>query len=114
MSAKTKQTIIAVIVIAVAFFGFKMFFTSDIPADQGLITQNAEDSYLANGEDILVLLGKLNNIQLDNSLFSNKIFLSLTSFERPLEEQVLGRPNPFLPIGRDSARVNATTTGRIE
>ncbi len=113
MSAQIKQIIIAIVIILVAFFAFKTFFGNETPNDQSLISQSSESSYLAGGEEILVLLGKLNAIQLDSSIFSNRVFMSLTSFERPLEEQITGRPNPFLPIGRDSVSRVSTTSESI-
>jgi hypothetical protein len=106
MSQKTKQIIIAVIVIGIAFFGFKMFFTSDVPSDVSLSVDGAGDTYIQEGQEILVLLEQLSNINLDNSIFSNQIFLSLVNFEKPLEPQIEGRPNPFLPIGRDTSSIN--------
>lgn len=113
MSQKTKQIIIAVVVIGISFFGFKMFFTSDIPSGASLSVEGSS-TYFADGQEILLLLEQLSNINLDNSIFSNQVFLSLVSFERPLDAQIEGRPNPFLPIGRDSVRINTATTTNSE
>jgi aminopeptidase-like protein len=102
MTQRTKQIIVAVIVIIVAFFGFKMFFAPDTTGDVALVTEQATTLNFAEGQIILSLLGKLNQVTLDRSVFSNKVFLSLINFEQPIEDQVVGRQNPFLPIGKDS------------
>ncbi len=112
MSQKIKQIIIVIVIVGISFFGFKMFFTSDTPAGVSLSVDSSGDTYFSAGQEILLLLEQLSNISLDNSIFSNQIFLSLVSFERPLDPQIEGRPNPFLPIGRDTPIPNNTSNTR--
>jgi len=102
MTEKIKQTIIVVIVIIVAFIGFKMFFPGS-SGDQTLGTDNPVSEQFADGQVILTLLNKLENVSLDTTVFSDKVFVSLVSFEKSIDEQVAGRANPFLPIGVDGA-----------
>lgn len=103
MKKNIKQILISLFVIVLAFVGFRMFFVDDSPADTSLSVDAESVSYIVDGPAILALLNRMNQINLDSSVFSNKVFTSLTSFERPLLEQVPGRPNPFLPIGTDSS-----------
>lgn len=103
MNQKTKQIIIAVVVIIVAFFGFKFFFPSSAPTDNTLVTDNSSATQFVDGQTILALLGQLNKVTLDESIFTNKIFTSLVSFGVPIQDQAISRPNPFSPIGIDSS-----------
>ena len=97
MNQKTTQIIIAVIVIIVAFFGFKYFFVGAPASDESLVAEN--NTEFADGQSILILLNKLKEVQLNDTVFSNKTFISLESSERPLDPQVFERKNPFFPIG---------------
>jgi hypothetical protein len=102
MNQKIKQIIIAFIVIVVALIGFKTFFPNLNSGGEALVVEEPNSPVLADGQAILVLLGQLNRVTLDDSIFSNPIFTSLISFEKPIQEQAVGRPNPFLPIGVDN------------
>lgn len=117
MTQNIKQIIIAAIVIIVAFVGFKMFFGSDGPADEALAVDNASSAQFIDGQAILVLLGKLNQVTLDESIFTSSVFSSLESFEKPVEDQAISRNNPFAPIGVENQTIKpatstATTTRR--
>lgn len=103
MTQKTKQIIIAIVIIVIAFIGFKMFFSNTDSNDTTLVADKATSAEFIDGQIILDLLNELNAVTLDNSIFSNKLFVSLVNFERPIAEQIPGRPNPFLPIGVDSS-----------
>jgi hypothetical protein len=112
MNQMTKQIIIAVVIIIVAFVGYNMFFVSDDPTDTALVQDGSSTSEFVDGQMILALLNKLGRVTLDDSIFSDKVFMSLESFKRPLEEQVIKRKNPFLPIGVDNSSVILSTTTR--
>ena len=103
MNQKTKQIIIAMVIIIVAFLGFKYFVPSSGPADSTLVAQQPSSTQFVDGQTILALLGQLNKVSLDESIFSNKIFTSLVSFSVPVQDQAIGRQNPFSPIGIDSS-----------
>ena len=62
---------------------------------------------LANTE-ILRILGNIQNITLDDDIFSNPVFRDLrdTRFTIPKPIQI-GRPNPFLPIGFDDVTIQS-------
>ncbi len=115
MTQNIKQIVITIVIIVIAFVGFKMFFSNDEATGVALTADQNINSEFVDGQTILILLNKLNRVTLDNSIFTNKIFTSLVNFERPISEQAIGRPNPFLPIGTDSAvqsTISATTTNR--
>ena len=104
MSQKTKQIIVVIIIIIIAFFGFQWLSGGNSSPDSALVADQTKSSFI-DGQTILVLLSKLNQVTLDDSVFSNKVFTSLISFERPIQDQVIGRQNPFLPIGVDGSGI---------
>ena len=60
---------------------------------------------LANVE-ILRILGSIQNINLDDDIFSNPVFRELEDSRFTIPKPVrIGRPNPFLPIGFDSLTI---------
>ena len=63
------------------------------------------DVQLANSE-ILRILGSIQNIDLNDDIFSNPVFRDLrdTRFTIPKPLRI-GRPNPFLPIGFDDVTI---------
>jgi len=103
MIQKIKQTIITGVVIIIAFIGIKMFFSELVSTNNSLIADNPTLEQFTDGQIILSLLDDLNSVTLDTSIFSNNVFASLVSFEQPIQEQVSGRLNPFLPIGIESS-----------
>jgi uncharacterized membrane protein YvbJ len=115
MTKKTKQIAVIFIIIIIAFVIFKMFFSGTNSSNTTLVADKTNSAGVIDGQKILVLLNNLNKVTLDDSIFSNKIFTSLISFEKPIADQVPGRKNPFLPIGTDNSATNlsgATTTLR--
>jgi hypothetical protein len=110
MTKKIKKIIIPVVIIVAAFFGFKMFFANDDAGNTSLVAESSSTINFVDGQAILILLNKLNRITLDDSIFTNKLFTNLVSFERPIEDQIIGRKNPFLPIGVNNNLVSPRAT----
>ena len=100
MTQKLKQIVIVVVIIAVAFVVFKVFFSKDSGSDTLSVTPPNSAEFI-DGQAILALLNKLDRVKLDTAIFTDKVFLSLTSFERPIKDQITGRKNPFAPIGAE-------------
>ena len=109
MAQKTKQIIIAIIIIVVAFIAYKMFYTGNTSGDTTIAPDQATSQFV-DGQAILALLDKLNKVKLVDTIFSDKSFQSLQSFEQPLEPQVFERKNPFLPIGVEDSGINGVLT----
>ncbi len=115
MSTKIKQIIIAVVVIVIAFFAFKFFFGSNATSGDTSLVQQGQTKTFIDGQATLNLLKKLNAVELDSPVLTNKVFLSLVSFEQPIPEQVISRNNPFAPIGSETSisvvrTITSTTT----
>ena len=114
---KTIQKIIIVLLISIALFAGYSYFTqnSEGPSTGGLSSIGSafsnspvvddSDVQLANTE-ILRILGSIQNITLNDDIFSNPVFRDLrdTRFTIPRPLQI-GRSNPFLPIGFDDVTI---------
>ena len=48
------------------------------------------------GQDILVLFDKLNNVNVDKSIFASSLFQSLVDTSSEISPETVGRDNPFL------------------
>jgi len=113
MNQKTKQIIIAVVVIVVAFFAFKVFLGGGTSGGDSLIKDKKVEQFV-DGQAIVALLNRLNAVTLDDSIFSNKVINKLQDFGQPIPDQTVGRPNPFAPIGIDGSGsvIRSTSTPR--
>ena len=60
------------------------------------------------GSDLLVALGNLQNVKLNDAIFSNPEFQSLIDFSVSIPAQPVGRVDPFAPLGQ-SASVGAAS-----
>jgi hypothetical protein len=109
MIAFLKKNLVLVIILVALILGAAWYLQSrDAAEAPGEVTRTVNDQTVgAIGADILTALNQLNTLKLDRSLFQSRLFLKLRDFSRPIEPQVVGRPNPFAPIG-DRSR---TTTG---
>lgn len=108
MTKNTNQIIIAVVIIAAIIAGYLVFFPSQNSGEATLTAENSKATEFADGQVILALLNRLNSVTIDQSIFSNKVFLNLTNFDRPIADQAKGRQNPFLPIGKGDISVAPT------
>ena len=110
MNKKTKQIIIAVVVIIVAFVGFKMYFDGMSGSTGATSTDDSNITQPVDGQAILSLLNRLKMVSLNKSIFSSAVFNSLVSFEEPIPDQAILRPNPFAPIGNDASGFISNST----
>jgi hypothetical protein len=60
------------------------------------------------GSDVLATLGNLHSIRLDNGIFTDPVFVTLSDFGVTLPPQDAGRRNPFAPVGKGGSL--STTT----
>lgn len=92
--------------IALAYFTlFKGTGSDDTLLLVGAVVQSPED-ILRN--ELLESLRELRVLNLDEKIFSDPIFNSLTDFTVELSPQPVGRDNPFLPLS-GAAAVSTTT-----
>ena len=82
------------VVLAVIYVYF-MYFSGSSSA---VLTTNAGGSSVSR--DLLVQLQNLRTIKLDDSIFQNPAFLSLTDFGVQIPPENIGRRNPFAAVGK--------------
>ena len=107
---KYKSAFIILIVAVLAFTAYSVFFAGGVRQDESLLTtNNAAVPEAAITSELISLLLEMKVLKLDNSLFSDKRFRSLTDFSVTLTPQPIGRSNPFLPLGVSSSEEAGAT-----
>jgi hypothetical protein len=89
---QNKMAIVVGVVLLAGLFVYMNYFTK--PSQDTLTTTT--DTTLS--QDLLVTLQNLHTIKLDNSIFSNAAFQSLTDFGVTIPAEEVGRRNPFAPL----------------
>ncbi|MDB5255137.1 MAG: hypothetical protein JWL92_513 [Candidatus Nomurabacteria bacterium] len=117
MSKKVKIFAIVVGIIAVAILAFSYLGNNAPVANTtGLSTTAGTAVTSANGTvpsgNFLQVLSTIDSITLDTSIFSNAGYKALRDFPLSLGTAVIGRQNPFAPIGSDST--GTTTVAPIQ
>jgi|SRR3989344_383557 len=89
-----------VFVLAAVVIGFAVY-TRFFPAGDEPVL--AEESVVpaeeAENQDLITLLLQLRSITLDDDIFTDPSFKSLSDFSQELVSEPIGRPNPFAPLG---------------
>lgn len=111
-----RNNIILAIVSLVLVAGVVLyFFNRDTTTDSLLSVVPSNQSPKIEGS-LLSTLRQLKSMKLDDSIFSDPVFLRLSDFAQPLSSQGNpGRSNPFAPIGADVVSTlvqTATTTNK--
>ena len=95
--SKTQKILIglgALVILGGVLYYF-YYGSSSVPVDL-LLPQESQ----AVGQDVIVLVEKLNLISIDSSLFSSVLFTSLKDFTVALFPESQGKLNLFAPIGQ--------------
>ncbi len=110
MKAIIRNIIILAVVVGLGIVGYSVFFKKDAPSLGGLVTTSGQGvgqtarAIDAPGKDFINILLNIRTLKLDDAIFSNTAFTSLQDFSRPIPPDTdPGRPNPFAPLGADSA-----------
>lgn len=99
MGSLIKNILFAVVIAAVLWVSYQIFFVNDeaaITAD----TVQVQTQAAIETQAFLIRLQQLQNIELDNGLFSDARFRSLADHRQSMVDEPAGRPNPFAPIGQ--------------
>jgi len=106
-SSNTKNLIIAgVVLIALIAAGY-YYTTRDRSSADLLIGIPTIENQIIDS-DLLSTLSQLKRLRLDETIFSNPSFMSLTDQSKPLQAQTSGRTNPFAPLDSFSAFSSST------
>jgi hypothetical protein len=83
------------VALVIAIFVYFTYFSgsSSTPA------LTTSDQATTVSQNLLVTLQNLHTIKLDESIFSNPVFLSLTDFGVTIPPENVGRQDPFAPLG---------------
>lgn len=95
------------IVIAVAGVYYYRIYGGKIVQVASLVT---EESSAPVGEDILVLVQKLDYISIDDSVLASALFTTLRDTTIQITPEEKSRLNPFAPIGNTVVVTPSTTT----
>ncbi len=83
---------------AVIVLGGLFYYMSNSGAPTPLLTSSASSNSPVT-QQLLVSLSSLHTITLDNAIFSDPVFVSLTDFGVQIAPENVGRGNPFAPFG---------------
>lgn len=115
MSPLIKTVLIVAIIAGVGFVGYNYLSQDSSSGDLIVQVQDSDTSQV--GAQVLSALNQLQQLRLDESVFTDKTFKSLKDFSRPLPTESVGRSNPFAPIGVEAPSssvvvppVSSTTT----
>jgi len=109
-SSNTKNLVIAGVILAVLIFAGYYYTTRDRSSNVDLLVNIPVEGNQVIDGDLLSTLGQLKRLRLDETIFSNQTFISLTDHSRPLSPQTSGRTNPFAPIDASSAFLPSNST----
>jgi hypothetical protein len=98
MTEFIKKNSILVGGIVVVFLGLVIYLNFFAGGPSGELLSSTEQASPVS-QELLVVLSSLNTIRLDDSIFRDPAFQSLTNFGVELPPENVGRRNPFLPLG---------------
>lgn len=109
-SGSSKNLLFVGLVIVALVIAAYFYFTADRTSDRDLLESVSVASL---DGDLLTTLEQLKTISLDETVFVNPIFLSLTDFSRELVAQPVGRVNPFAPFTAEEWRIGNLSTSSL-
>lgn len=107
MTPKLKKILIISLTIVVLFVVYAVFIKKDPKAESLIDTgEGLSGEAQVLGKQISQALLRIDQIKLDKEIFTNKIYLTLVDKSEPISEELIGRVNPFAPIGDISVSSN--------
>ena len=94
MSSTMKNITIALVLITVAFVGYYMYAQKGA-SELGESDMSLTQDMLLNTQVFIERRTLLDKTTIDTEIFSDPIFKSYKSFNTPILEESIGRPNPF-------------------
>ena len=96
-SKNTFSVVMGVIVITAVCFFVCQYRTNADSSNEALVS--VENGAIGQaGNEMLQLLLKLKSLSLDENIFEDEAFQNLKDFSLKLQEQPVGRNNPFAPV----------------
>lgn len=88
-------------IVLLGVFGYYYYFSQP----QGDVL--SASSSIPEGQSILSLLTNVQSVKLDDSIFQDQVFQSLTDFGTTIPPEPVGRTNPFAAVGAVSTQAPA-------
>lgn len=102
-----KTLVIGILGAGLLIWGYFMFFAG---SSSGPLLTSSASSVSPVTQELLVTLGNLRTIQLDETIFGDPVFESLSDFGVVIPPEAIGRRNPFEPLGAGGGSAPAATT----
>ncbi len=74
---------------------------------QSVTSSSAQSAIEGPGKEFVTQLLAIQNISFKLDFFKDPVYIGLQDFSREIQEQPVGRPNPFAPFGEDN-QVNSS------
>lgn len=104
MGKSVKNFAIILGLLTVAFAGYYFYGQRAATTDFTANEQTMQD--MLNNTRVFIGYGQqLSRIRLDISFFEDERFLSLQSFDTPIQPRPIGRPDPFAEVSPGATRV---------
>ncbi|MFZ2522388.1 MAG: hypothetical protein WAX44_01345 [Minisyncoccia bacterium] len=108
MASQAPKVIVAILLLVIVGFGSYLFYTRGLSGiNIGGFSLPSEEGPV--GSDILVLAEKIKLTVIEPEILESNLFRSLVDMSSPLSPESQGRPNPFAPIGFETANVISST-----
>ena len=101
---RNKTALIGIVVLLAAGYVYFTYFSGGSATP----TLSSSDATTAVSQNLLVTLQNLHTIKLDDSVFSDPAFQSLTDFGVTIPPQTVGRQDPFSPLSSSGAASSGT------
>lgn len=85
------QSLLVLVLIVAGYFAYLMINHNVVKDTSGM----------EKGQEVLGLLKDLEKMEVTGEVLSNPVFLSLREVDVYVDPELMGRPNPFAPIGDD-------------
>ncbi len=109
MTGKIKSIVFIVIIFIILLIGYLYFFKPTSEDSAPLISSSTSDES-GVGMKIISLLSEMKKIVIDQKIFSGASFLSLRDFGVEIRPELVGRTDPFAPLGFDTRQTSVSTT----
>lgn len=109
MSSQIKNIIIVIVVLVLAF-GAYSYFKKGTSETSGSLQINAQRDVDILGQDMVRVLNRINEIDLDRSIFTDPVYVNLKDRSQEIQPQPIGKENIFSPYQRSSSASTAGTS----
>ena len=93
-------------------WAYFMFFSGG--SSGPLLASSSATAVTPVTQELLVTLSNLRTIRLDETIFSDPVFESLSDFGVVIPPEAIGRRNPFAPLGAGGGAPATTTPAETE